>query len=167
MYSDNTLPADYEVALSNDRINLNYSTTTIDLRNENVWWRYNSSHQILTWSNSTSTFNIRASRFDEVADTVNSCWNGFTYVVRGDLTVRIRGRYHDEYSWLNFIPIVQASTTCEFSSYGATTTADCSDPIFSNPTQDLFNGIILFLLVMVTVLSGAEYLNNRKRQFLD
>lgn len=48
-------------------------------------------------------------------------------------------------SWL--IPTAYANTECEFISAGPTTTAECSDLILRNETQDIYNGLILFFVM--------------------
>lgn len=64
------------------------------------------------------------------------------------------------------IPSVNAAA-CTFVTTGVTTTAACDDPITRNDTQDYFNGLILFLVLMGATLVGLEFMNNKKKKFND
>jgi len=48
-----------------------------------------------------------------------------------------------------------ASTTCEFVTNGATTTATCADGVITNPTQDVFSGFLLFFIVFGGMVFAA------------
>lgn len=64
--------------------------------------------------------------------------------------------------WL--IATAYAATDCTFVTSGATTTTSCTDPLISNPTQDIGFGIMLFFgLLGGTIL----FLELRQRKFND
>lgn len=45
-----------------------------------------------------------------------------------------------------------ASTTCNFVTINNTTTAECSDPLVTNSTQDVFSGLVLLFITFFGVL---------------
>jgi len=85
-----------------------------------------------------------------------SCIGILNFSREGSWTSKWNGYYASPFrpDWLQaLIPNAWAST-CEFVTNGATTTAECTDPIIQNPTQDIAVGIVLmFVVSFVTVIS--------------
>ncbi len=83
-------------------------------------------------------------------------------------TSQYRGFIYYPIPWsLPLIPAAHATTSCTFVSDAQTTTASCSDATFQNPTQDIFNGLVLFISVIIVTILALEYTNSKKKRFTD
>jgi len=51
-----------------------------------------------------------------------------------------------------FLNTVYASTNCNFVTTGSTTTAECTDPVITNTTQDIATGLFLFFVTFFGLL---------------
>lgn len=149
-------------------------TTTLtaydfDFTSQNIFLDSDFSYEVFIAPDDLLVDNALLVRYSVLSSSPGSMDCPFTgYTGPGDLKYEVYG-YRHKFNPIWFIHAAYGSTTCQFVLQGNTTTASCSDPTVStqNQTQDLFNGILLFLFATFGTLWGLEVINNKRKRFND
>ncbi len=151
-----------QLTIDSNAVPLVWTDYEFDFRDQNIYLELDFTYEIFYSPDATQTF-----AFHQVRTTTNiydggghSCTlTGYDGV--NDLVFSVWGFPIEYEKMLWFVPSVYATTSCEFVHDGNTTSAECSDSILINSTQDVANGLYLFFIIFFGILFYVLSLKGR------
>lgn len=155
---------EYEIPYTD--VSTSMATTTVTL-NTPIYFNTDDETQIgLYFYVKTSPSLTKYYRIQAYLTNIYSEYNSELWYINASGLQKTNGAIHSIY-WGNFItsipfadywmypliPYAFASTSCEFVTNGATTTAECSDAQIENVTQNIATGIFIFLMVFFGLIT--------------